>query len=94
MLTKKNMKLLLKISCILVICWSAMFVTDIVRGSMLRRPVFAFTTTTADDGGSGTYHGLGYRVDVIMYMGGIEVSREIGSVSFSLFNRDIFAFTK
>ena len=65
---KKIKKVLFRILCILVVCWLAMFITDYIRSSTLNAPVFAFTRATADDGGSGTYQGLGYKVEVKKYM--------------------------
>ncbi len=50
---------------VLVILWCAVFVTDYVRCSSLKEPLFVIAKgTTADDGGSGIYQGLGYSVEV------------------------------
>lgn len=46
---------------ILLIVWVAFFVTDAYRVfSRHEKPVFCLAAATADDGGSGTYEGLGY----------------------------------
>jgi len=65
---KKMKKVLLRILCILIICWLAMFMTDFIRSRTLHPPIFAYQLTSADDGGSGTYQGLGYKVEVKKYM--------------------------
>ena len=41
---------------------SVMFCVDYHRCSNLNKPMFAIGIDTADDGGSGTYRGAGYRV--------------------------------
>ena len=46
----------------LLLIYGCIFTTDYVRVSSFREPVFAFATVTADDGGSGVYQGLGYKV--------------------------------
>ena len=55
--------------CALFLLWGAMFTTDYVRCSSLKRPLFVVSAeSTADDGGSGTYRGLGYTVDMEVYI--------------------------
>ena len=44
--------------CILL--WAAAVLTDCARCRALREPLFVVPGVTADDGGSGTYRGLGY----------------------------------
>ncbi len=62
---KKTKKGILIGLCALLLLWSAMFTTDYIRCTSLKRPLFVISTgDTADDGGSGTYQGLGYTVDV------------------------------
>ena len=48
----------------LVVVWLSMFVTDFISASTLREPKFVLPIDTADDGGSGTYLGLGYTVEL------------------------------
>ena len=43
---------------------SIMFCVDYHRCSNLNKPMFAIGIDTADDGGSGTYRGLGYTVKI------------------------------
>lgn len=43
---------------------SIMFCVDYHRSSNLNKPMFAIGIDTADDGGSGTYRGLGYTVKI------------------------------
>lgn len=49
---------------IFVISWLGIFFTDYYRCSHLEKPLFVVPVQTADDGGSGTYQGLGYTVEV------------------------------
>ena len=50
----------------LLLVWGGMFATDLVRCGNLQRPLFVvgIPDTLYDDGGSGTYQGLGYKVKV------------------------------
>ena len=48
--------------CILL--WAAAVLTDCARCRALREPLFVVPGVTADDGGSGTYWGLGYTVEL------------------------------
>ena len=59
---KKSKKVIIGILIALIAIWCGIFTTDYVRVSSFREPVFAFAAATADDGGSGIYHGLGYKV--------------------------------
>lgn len=65
---KKIFKIVLGILCTAVIIWSIAFVTDFVRVSSFKEPIFARAQITADDGGSGIYKGLGYTVEVEKYI--------------------------
>lgn len=47
-----------------IIVWLSIFVTDFIRVNDFERPVFCVLVNGADDGGSGTYIGLGYTVDI------------------------------
>lgn len=47
-----------------ILAWCGIFVTDYIRCSSLRRPIFAVPVVSCDDDCSGTYLGLGYLVDV------------------------------
>lgn len=59
---KKSKKVIIGILIALLAIWGCVFTTDYIRVSTFREPIFAFASTTADDGGSGVYHGLGYKV--------------------------------
>ena len=57
----------LAVAAILVAAWLAMFATDYYRCATLQKPEFVIPLgATADDGGSGTYIGLGYTVELEM----------------------------
>ena len=46
----------------LIILWAIIFFIDYSRCSHLKEPLFVVAGLTADDGGSGIYYGLGYKV--------------------------------
>jgi len=55
----KNKKV--KIALIVAaIAWAGIFATDFVKVSNFEKPIFCLLVHGADDGGSGTYVGLGY----------------------------------
>lgn len=49
---------------IVVLLWCSLFVTDFVRVSQFEKPIFCVLLNGADDGGSGTYVGLRYTVEL------------------------------
>lgn len=57
----KNVK---KVFVIIVLVWACIFAIDFVRVSNFERPFFAVIVNGADDGGSGTYVGLGYWTEI------------------------------
>lgn len=44
--------------------WFAAAATDLIRVHGFENPIFARPVITADDGGSGTYKGLGWRIEL------------------------------
>lgn len=66
---KKYRNILIGIVGAVIVLWGAMFVTDYIRCSNFKEPIFVVAVgETADDGGSGTYQGLGYTVEVEKYV--------------------------
>lgn len=61
---KKSLKIAISIIAILIIVWGVIFFIDYSRCSNFKEPIFVVAGVTADDGGSGTYYGLGYNVKV------------------------------
>ena len=55
-------KIVIAILVVLVVLWGVMFFIDYSRCSHLKEPIFVVAGVTADDGGSGIYYGLGYKV--------------------------------
>lgn len=49
-----------KIILTVLAVWAVLFTTDLVRVITWHRPLFCVPTIGYDDGGSGTYVGLGY----------------------------------
>lgn len=60
----KKLKILVIILLVLLIGWGIIFGIDYFRVANFKMPIFVRAGETADDGGSGTYYGLGYRVEV------------------------------
>lgn len=87
---KKYKKILLIIICIIIVCWLAIFTTNYIRSNSLKTPVFAFAAETSDDGGSGTYYGLGYKVEVKKYVDA-EYGVKVDSVRMFMFGKLISA---
>jgi len=44
--------------------WFALAATDLLRLNSFEMPIFARPAETFDDGGSGTYKGLGWRIEL------------------------------
>ena len=61
---KKGKKLIIVVATALLSVWLLMFGTDYVRCNRIKDPIFAKATVTADDGGSGTYKGIGYNIEI------------------------------
>lgn len=58
------MKKVASIIVILIILWGVVFFIDYTRCSNFKEPIFVKAGVTADDGGSGIYYGLGYKVKI------------------------------
>ena len=60
----KILKIVISIVGVILVLWGLIFTIDYVRCSSFLEPVFVIAGQTADDGGSGTYYGLGYKVKI------------------------------
>lgn len=60
----KLVKKLFLIFVFLFLLWFAAAATDLIRVNGFEKPIFARPVITADDGGSGTYKGLGWRIEL------------------------------
>ena len=86
--TKKRIAVVL---AVLAVLWGAMFATDYIRSISLKEPLFVTAKgVTADDGGSGTYQGLGYTVEIEKYLSA-EYGVCLQSVEMRMFGRVIAA---
>ena len=61
---KKSIKILISIIVVLIVLWGIIFFIDYSRCSNFKEPIFVVTRDTTDDGGSGIYYGLGYKVKI------------------------------
>ena len=61
---KTGFKILISVIITLIVLWGTIFFIDYSRCSHLKEPIFVIAGTTADDGGTGTYYGLGYKVKI------------------------------
>lgn len=57
-------KILISIIISLIVLWAVIFGIDYLRCSHFKEPIFVKAGVTADDGGSGIYYGLGYKVKI------------------------------
>ena len=55
-------KIVISIIIALIVLWGIIFFIDYSRCANFKEPIFVVSGVTADDGGSGTYYGLGYKV--------------------------------
>lgn len=60
----KTVKRLFLCFLFLFLLWFAMAATDLLRLKSFEMPIFARPAATYDDGGSGTYTGLGWRIEL------------------------------
>ena len=86
MITKKQYIIIL-ISVLVVACPS-MFVPDFISASTLRDRKFVLPINTADDGGSGTYLGLGYTVELEVRLD-VDIGKVIEKTEMKVFGRVI-----
>ena len=82
----KKLKVLLIIVLSLILLWVVIFAIDYFRCSNLKMPIFVIPGETADDGGSGTYYGLGYSVEVEKNVSA-EYGIQIESVEMYIFDK-------
>lgn len=60
----KIIKKLFLIFLFLFLLWFAAAATDLLRLNEFEKPIFARPAETFDDGGSGTYKGLGWKIEL------------------------------
>ena len=82
----KKIKVILIVVLSLILLWGVIFAIDYFRCSNLKMPIFVIPGETADDGGSGTYYGLGYSVDVEKNISA-EYGEQIESVEMYIFDK-------
>lgn len=84
----KGLKVLIGIIIALIAIWVLIFCVDYLRCANFKMPIFVIAEETADDGGSGTYYGLGYRVEVKKSLSA-EYGAQLEKVEMYIFNRFI-----
>ena len=88
---KKIWGILFSVLCAVIVVWLTVFVTDAVRTVNLKEPIFAVPpAATADDGGSGTFRGLGYTVEVEKHLDS-EFGLKTVSVEMKMFGKVVAA---
>ena len=65
------------------------FAIDYNRCTNLKMPIFVKAGQALDDSGSGTYYGLGYKVEVKKYLSA-EYGSQLESVEMYFFNKCIY----
>ena len=69
--------------------WGSVFAVDYARCSALKKPVFAMGIDTADDGGSGTYRGLGYEITIDGHLSA-EYGFQVDTLDITLLGKPIY----
>ncbi len=87
---KKAKKIFIGILIGLLLIWGSIFTTDFIRVSTFREPIFVIASETADDGGSGIYRGLGYKVKVEKFIDA-EHGTVLSSVEMTVFGKVVAA---
>lgn len=84
----KKIKTLTIILLSIIVLWGVIFAVDFLRCANLKMPIFVIPGETADDGGSGTYYGLGYVVEVKKHISA-EYGAQMESVEMYVLNKCI-----
>lgn len=74
----------------LLVIWGGMFGVDYYCCTQLEKPVFAPVVETADDGGGGTYRGLGYTIEIQGHLSA-EYGFEIETLTMTVLNRTAYS---
>lgn len=83
-------KIVIYIMVLILILWGIIFCIDYTKCSNLSMPVFVVPSKTADDGGTGMYYGLGYKVYVKKHIS-VENGEVIEKVEMYFLNKVISA---
>ena len=84
----KVVNLLIRILVVMLFLWGVIFTIDYIRCSSFLEPIFVIAGQTADDGGSGTYYGLGYKVKIEKNIS-LEYGPELVQVEMYMFDKFI-----
>lgn len=84
----KGLKVFIGVIIAIIVIWGIVFCIDYVRCANLKMPIFVVAGATADDGGSGTYYGLGYKVEVKKNLSA-EYGVQLEKVEMYMFNKFI-----
>ena len=84
----KILKTVISVLGIILVLWGLVFTVDFIRCSMFLEPVFVIAGETEDDGGSGIYYGLGYKVKIEKNISA-EYGPELIKVEMYMFNKFI-----
>ena len=89
----RTLKTIIYIMLILIALWAIMFAIDYSKCANLKMPIFVISGETADDGGSGTYYGLGYKVEVKKHLSA-EYGLQVQSIEMYMFEKCIAGATQ
>ncbi|MGN1300948.1 MAG: hypothetical protein ACI4U9_00185 [Clostridia bacterium] len=84
----KGLKVFIGVIIAIIVIWGIVFCVDYVRCANFKMPIFVVAGATADDGGSGTYYGLGYKVEVKKNLSA-EYGVQLEKVEMYMFNKFI-----
>lgn len=83
---KKVLKVLGIIVLLLIVLWCIIFTIDYIKCSNFKMPIFVIPGETADDGGYGTYYGLGYKVEIEKHLSA-KYGAQLTKVEMYMFNK-------
>lgn len=83
------MKRIRRLVLLVFVLWLAMGITDFSRVLDFETPVFCRLVNGADDGGSGTYMGLGYSFEIEGYFMPEEEFPGVTQYTATIFGREI-----
>lgn len=84
----KILKIIISVLGAILVLWGLVFTIDYVRCSRFMEPVFVIVGQTADDGGSGIYYGLGYKVKIEKNIS-VEYGPQLEKVEMYMFDKFI-----
>lgn len=84
----KGLKIFIGVIITLIVIWGTVFCVDYARCANFKMPIFVVAGENVDNSGSGTYYGLGYKVEIKKNLS-IEYGVQLEKVEMYMFNKFI-----